>query len=502
MRTSATGHVDTDARRKSFWPPCLGLSASRLAVAALVFALLAPTAADSPQTITRRVTPADRERDRYVYVPFDVPAGTTELRVRYEYDRANGQNTIDIGIFEPGSLALGTSAMRGYSGGSKTEFRIGEHAATPGYQAGPLPAGQWHVMLGLYSVADAGVNVEVTVEFGTGNPERGTGNSEPGTRNPEHERGRRNPERGTVRWWSGALHTHTTHSDGAVSASELLTRIRHASLDFVTITDHNNTTHRDEVQSHGPQDRPLWIVGEEVTTPAGHANVWGLSRGEWVDFRIRPTDRRVDELVKTAHAHGALFSINHPVSECVGCSWEQEIPRGLDAIEVWNGRHGAQDKAVELWERLLREGRRVTAVGSSDWHRDPDPIDNANVRVLASDLTEHSILDAIRAGRVIVMRSAADRTPTFTVRVGGQSARVGESLMASSAPAAIEVHAPGIHDGRVVLVVNGTRLTSIPISEGTPARIERVLEPGFVRAEIYGADGALVALTNPVFITR
>jgi hypothetical protein len=455
----------------------LRMHAARLALPFLV-AGTAMLGADGPQTITRRVTPADQERDRYVYVPVEVPAGTTELRVRYEYDRANGQNTIDIGIFEPGSVELGTGTMRGYSGGSKAEFRISEQAATPGYQAGPLPAGRWQVMLGLYSVADAGVDVKITAHAV------------------------REPRTSTGQWWSGALHTHTVHSDGAVSATELLTRIRRARLDFVTITDHNNTTHRDEVGHHGARETPLWIVGEEVTTPGGHANVWGLDRGEWVDFRVRPQDRRIGELVKTAHAHGALFSINHPVSECAGCSWEHEVPEALDAIEVWNGRHGAQDKAVAWWERLLLEGRRVTAVGSSDWHRDPDPIDHANVRVYAPDLTERSILDAIRAARVIVMRSAADRTPTFTVRVAGDAATVGESLTSSPLPAAIEVFAPGVHDGRVVFVVNGARLTSIPVSEGTAARIERVLEPGFVRAEIYRSDGSLIALTNPVFITR
>src|SRR5688500_16997714 len=81
--------------------------------------------AAEPQTTTRRYTPADRERERYVYVPFEVPPGTTEVRVRYAYDRMQGQNTIDLGVFEPGPLDLGTTALRGYSGGSKSEVSIG-----------------------------------------------------------------------------------------------------------------------------------------------------------------------------------------------------------------------------------------------------------------------------------------------------------------------------------------------------------------------------------------
>jgi hypothetical protein len=473
------------------------MHAARLALP-LLAAGIAAVGADSPQTITRRVTPTDRERDRYVYVPFDVPADTTEVRVRYEYDRANGQNTIDLGIFEPGSLDIGTSAMRGYSGGSKSDVEIGKCQATPGYVAGDLPPGRWHVMLGLYRVASAGVDVRILIDTTDGNATcrgitaRGPGLSATLPLPPP-------------RWWSGALHTHTNHSDGALSARDLLWRVRESGLEFVSITDHNNTTHIDEVVDSGSlalSMLPLWIAGEEVTTPHGHANVWGLERGEWVDFRIRPGDRGIDGLVRTAHGYGALFSINHPASDCAGCSWEQEIPEALDAIEVWNGRHGAQDKAVALWERLLREGRRVTAVGASDWHRDPDPIDNANVRVFAQDLSERAILDAIRAGRVIVMRSASDRTPAFTVRAGGMSATVGESLTAIAAGAVIELGAPGVRDGRAVFIVNGTRLPSIAVSEDTPARLERLLEPGFVRAEVYASDGALIALTNPVFIAR
>jgi hypothetical protein len=454
---------------------------------------------DEAQTITRRYTPEHRDRDRYVYVPFEVPAGATELRLRYEYDRANGQNTIDLGLFEPGSLEIGTTAMRGYSGGAKSEVTIGAQRATPGYRAGPLPPGQWHVMLGLYRVAETGVDVQITVE--TSQPK--VLPAEAGSHG-NRERGTPTPAGGPSRWWSGALHTHTVHSDGAVPALDLLRRVREAKLDFVTITDHNNTTHVDEVldRGHLTSNVPLWIAGEEVTTPAGHANVWGLDVGEWVDFRVRPQDNRVGELVATAHRQGALFSINHPFDECAGCSWEHDVPEALDAIEVWNGHYGAQGSAVALWERLLTEGRRVTAVGASDWHRDPDPIDNANVRVFAPELSERAILDAIRAGRVIVMRAASDQTPTFTVRASNASATVGEAIKAGSEEALIEVGTPGLRQGHAVVVANGARLMSVPVSDRRAARVHRRLEPGYVRCEIYDAEGTLVALTNPVFVTR
>ncbi len=433
-------------------------------VAAGLLAAGAVAPGEEPLTITRRYTAADRERDRYVYVPFDVAEGTTELRIKYTYDRAGGENTIDLGVFEPGSLDLHTTAMRGYSGGSKSEVTIGCESSR-GYRAGPLPAGRWHVMLGLYQVAASGVDVRLTIAPARGAPcSTGYGG------------GAGFASSGPPEWLSGALHVHTLHSDGALTPVELLERVDAAGLDFVTITDHNTTTYVRELlrSGRGTPRRAEWIVGEEITTPAGHANAWGLQGQRWVDFRVRPHEKRIGELVDATHRQGALFSINHPAGECSGCSWEHEIPDGVDAIEVWNGRRGPQDRAVAMWERLLRDGRRVTAVGASDWHRPPDPIDGANVRVFVHAHTQAGILDGIKAGRVIVMRGAADAMPSFTVRSGSRSATVGESLTIADAPGAIEIEAPGLPGGRAVVVLNATRIP-VALDAAGKARLEHAL---------------------------
>lgn len=472
---------------------------SLVLASALLAPLPGPEAGRDCQTIVRRYTPADRDRERYTYVPFDVSAGTTVLRVQYAYDREGGRNTIDLGLFEPGPLTLGTAAMRGYSGGSKSEVTLDGCTATPGYRAGPLPAGRWHVMLGLYQVAPAGVDVTLTISQTRGTPcarPRAAG-SVLGTLPDQH------PLSDGPRWWSGALHVHTVHSDGAETPLQVLRRAEAAGLDFVAITDHNNTTHRDDLlrDRRSLASAPLPILGEEVTTPAGHANVWGLDGGEWVDFRVRPQDRRISELTAAAHRFGALFSINHPVGECAGCSWEHDWPDGLDAMEIWNGSRGPQDGAVQLWDRLLRQGQRVTGVGASDWHREPDPIDRPHVRVLASRLDERAILEAIRRGRVIVMRDARDETPHFTVTSGGRTATVGGTIRAGTAPATLEVVAAGLVAGRVVTILSGVKLPDVVLDERGRARYEHVLKPGFVRWEVFAADGTPAAIANPVWVT-
>jgi hypothetical protein len=118
-----------------------------------------PAAPAERVTIVRHYTRADRISGRYQYVRFTVPPGTGSLRVIYDYDRAKGENVVDLGLFEPGSLDLGTPAFRGYSGGARAGFVISAEDATPGYRPGPLPAGEWNVLLGLYRVRDAGVRV-------------------------------------------------------------------------------------------------------------------------------------------------------------------------------------------------------------------------------------------------------------------------------------------------------------------------------------------------------
>jgi hypothetical protein len=473
----------------------------RLAIRAVIVgavALAAPatfTALQKPTptrvTLTKHFTPADQVSGRYQYLPFEVPKGTGQLRVSYQYDRANGDTVIDLGLFDPGRLDLGTSAFRGYSGGARSEVVINSFSATPGYRPGIPTAGQWHVMLGLYKVSAAGVDVTVSIE------------ATPGAAHVvDYVPRRPTPPASSPKWHLGALHTHTVHSDGTVAPGELMRQFREQGFDFVAITDHNTTSHTFDPQLF-QQQKPLWIVGEEVTTPGGHASVWGLNPRGWVDFRVLQGDPRIRDLVASARAQGAMFSINHPASECLACGWTHEIVDGIEGIEISNGRHGEVAKAVAMWDKLLMSGRRITGVGSSDWHTAPNPIDNAHVRVYASSLTQENILASIRAGRVIVMTDARDATPEITVRAAAKSATFGESLSIGAAShVQVDVSAPAAAGGRVVIVTNGRRGAALAIDAHGRARGEPAAVPGYIRFELLRADGSPVAYTNPVYLVR
>jgi hypothetical protein len=463
-------------------------------VALLTFAQPPAPQVHPPQAIVRHFAAA---ASRYEYVPFEVAAGTAALTIAYKFSGDDGSSVIDLGLFEPGPLTLGTPGFRGYSGGSQRTITVGRNHASPGYKAGPLPAGQWHVMLGMYKVAPAGVDVEVTITDARDDAVAAETAAAPDVARLANARpGSAGAKAG---WYSGALHLHTTHSDGSITPAELGDAARVARFDFIAVTDHNNTTHAREPMPASP----LHIIGEEVTTPAGHANVWGLPAGAWIDFRVRPADpgaaAAINGFVAAAHAAGALFAINHPTDNCAGCSWEQAIPDDIDAVEIWQNEKAPRDAEVAFWDRLLRAGRRVTAIGASDWHRLPARIDMAAVRVRAAALTGPAILDGIRRGHVIVMRDAATEPPHVRVRCGSHSADIGDTLICSiDDTLSMEIDAPHLPDGHADFIWNAARMTSKPIGHGTTFSMPA--GAGYLRAHLYAADGSAVAVTNPVYV--
>src|SRR5215475_9883849 len=84
----------------------------------------------------------ERAAEVFREVPVPVPAGHARFTVSLEYDRAAG--VLDLGCLDP------AGGFRGWSGGARDSFTIGEAWATPGYLSGPVPQGDWRVLLGLH----------------------------------------------------------------------------------------------------------------------------------------------------------------------------------------------------------------------------------------------------------------------------------------------------------------------------------------------------------------
>ncbi|MEV4437540.1 CehA/McbA family metallohydrolase [Streptomyces sp. NPDC049577] len=445
----------------------------------------------------------------FVHLPVEVPPGVREIAVSYTYDRPDVPpgtqgNACDIGIFDERGTQLGGEGFRGWSGGARTEFALSAERATPGYLAGPIGPGTWHVVLGPYTVAPQGMAYEVTVTLRYG--PRGT------TPRPVYP-----PQRAKGRgraWYRGDNHLHSVHSDGRRTPAEIAAAARAAGLDWITTTEHNTTS------AHGawqglwgphPDGELLILTGEEITTRNGHVLALGTDPGVLVDWRYRARDGVFPRFARRVRAAGGLVVPAHPFATCVGCNWKFGFD-DADLVEVWNGPYTPDDEmAVAAWDALLvaavrgGNGRWLPAMGNSDAHREPQVVGLPQTVVLADDLSRPALLAALRAGRSWIAESSAVSLSFTTVDGRGGHAGIGDRLRAApDAAVTARLEVSGVpKDCTASFITDQGRLFTAPLPAG--GRLEWRTTPSYaayVRAEVRKPDGAMVALTNPVFLGK
>jgi hypothetical protein len=352
----------------------------------------------------------DRAADPYRYLPVDVPPGTGGLTVTLAYDRSAG--VLDLGCFGP-------AGFRGWSGAARDGFAIGATAATPGYLPGPLEPGSWQLVLGLHRIGPDGVAWELTAHAGRPAPELPA--PPPLQPAPAGDRPRRPlPAAAGLRWLAGDLHTHTVHSDGALSPDELGRLGFQRGLDFIAVTDHNTVSHHAGLAAVSARTGVVLLPGQEVTTDAGHANAFGDIG--WIDFR-----RPADDWLAATERRGGVLSVNHPLAGDL--AWRQPMSRRPRHAEIWHWswldrRWGGP---LAWWQAF---DPTLVPVGGSDFHRPgSDALPGAPTtwvgceasRVDSGDAVG-ALLAGLRAGRVAV--SAGYRDPAL-LRVGGDLVAVG-----------------------------------------------------------------------------
>lgn len=327
-----------------------------------------------------------QNENRYVRVPFEVPTGTPSLEVRTRYDRRIG--VIDLGCEGP-------AGWRGWSGGARASFVIGEDDATPGYCPGALETGTWAVVLGIHAVPAEGVRIDIDILLPAESPVDHGPIAAPVT---DVSRGsaRRLPAPRGLHWFAGDFHAHTLHSDGAESISQLAARAAAAGLDFLAITEHNTVSHHRHLPREGARHGITLIPGQEMTTHRGHANAFGDIG--FIEFR-RPGREWADEV---AH-RGGLFSINHPISD--DCSWLHPLERVPNAVELWHGTWYKDLTATSALAWYSAWGHHAPVIGGSDFHSPGQPLGPGapTTWVAAEDASVEAIMAAVAEGRTAIM---------------------------------------------------------------------------------------------------
>ena len=381
----------------------------------------------SPEFSATGDFPASRQGS-FVFVPFDVPAGITQVRVNYCYDHSSpgptsggNDHTLDLGVYEPRPVGdtgpWGMDEFRGWGGSGYDRVNITpqgfpddahyaagrkapvEGLTTRSFKPGSIPAGKWAVELGLANIApapfDADASVGWRVEVDLSNPPPGG----PAYSAPAHDP---SPAVGAPGWYAGDFHAHAEHSgDANATLTETMDYgFGTAGLDFISLSDHNTASgwpESDRRRADG--DVPagkLLIRSEEVTTYRGHTN--NHASGVEPDYRVGPlleregdgsltqmrAARPVSQVLDEVNAANGIAQVNHPTifpsppfapGFCRGCAWRHSDAdtdySKVDAIEVSTGIPNSpfNPTAIQFWESKLAQGHKIAAVGGSDSHR-------------------------------------------------------------------------------------------------------------------------------------
>jgi hypothetical protein len=93
------------------------------AVGTCILGSLCVASANVTKTLTGHINPD--QVYSFVYVPFDVPEGTTSISVIQGYSNKGAGNALDLGVFDPRGYSdpegLG---FRGWSGGYRNNFTV------------------------------------------------------------------------------------------------------------------------------------------------------------------------------------------------------------------------------------------------------------------------------------------------------------------------------------------------------------------------------------------
>lgn len=396
---------------------------------------------------------------QYIEVPFEVTdVEKIEVKMTVEGERA----CIDLGIIDE-------DGVRGWSGGARDGFCITNSYATPGYQKGSVKNSYWAILLGAYEVPAEGCSVALTINL-----------------HQQH-----------FRWLKGDFHSHSVHSDGSYTLSEVEKIAIDNGLDFVATTDHNAVTQNSYEQQ---SDKVVFIPGMELTTNYGHCNFLGIKTSV-KDFRCSDTVE-VKKVMEEAVDMGALISLNHPMDAL--CGWHLGFDVPYDLIELWNGPFPAcgNAKTLEWWHDQLKTGKQLPVIGGSDVHK-PHPYvqhGKPTTYVWSHEKSVDGILEAIKKGHVFISYSPFGPT----IELKSKEKMMGDTISSSEE---ILVKCDGLVVNDCVKVISDKQIESTHIvAEEKDFRASyKVNKIQFLRVEVWRyfkevGDYLLAAISNPIYI--
>jgi len=298
--------------------------------------------------------------------------------------------------------------------------------------------------------------------------------------------------------YRGDLHYHSTYSDGVATVHETKEWIDRAGLDFFFITDHGTVNQKRGCQKY----ENLWW-GQEPGTQYHHLGILGIDR------KYTPKRDLAYDYHKAKELGGYPF-IPHPAGWFPTTRYSDEQKEALNllgeefAIEIINGANQVFDcfditdqMSIELWDKHLCQGKRVTGLGNTDAHL-PQAIGDVWTAVFCEPLTKENVIDALWKGHCF-----ASDAPLVNITLN--DAQMGDVVyLAAGSTAALHYECADSHGlSEVRIIKDGQCIEKIsPIDN---VKVEDTIEirfdggKSYCRLECFALDQRR-AYSNPIYV--
>lgn len=278
------------------------------------------------------------------------------------------------------------------------------------------------------------------------------------------------------RFLRGNLHTHTTRSDGEHEIQRVIDAYAQRDYDFLMISDHDMIVSPREFDELDHRGMTL-IAGNEITQNGPHLLHVNAAQ------RIEPLPLR-QQVIHNAIASGGFIIVNHPnwlktFDHCPAQNLRQWIDYA--GIEIFNGimrREHGSPYALNKWDMLLAEGRRVWGFANDDMHDLAHDLAAGWNMVYCQDADADAIVASLLAGRFY----ASTGVTIESIEVHGMR------LSVTTADAQKIV---ALRDTSMRIATADSRTIDIDVPE----------DATYVRIECWGAGDAF-AWTQPFFVVK
>jgi hypothetical protein len=198
-------------------------------------------------------------------------------------------------------------------------------------------------------------------------------------------------------WYKGAMHVHTTRSDGKLSPAESMAFHRDHGYHFLSVTDHGTIT---DLSAQSTADF-LNIPGVEVSH--GHNELGQSYHVVLIGTRelVHPSNAlSVQDAINMWADKTQMLFLAHPYWSGHIVSEMMPLQR-LDGVEIYNTSSWTdlgKGLATVLWDELLVRGKHWWGYAVDDTHGVNDDADGGWVVVKSEKLDEQSIIAAMKSG--------------------------------------------------------------------------------------------------------